>query len=228
MDDGTTLAATHILVAVGRKPSASDLALEAAGVEVDDRGYIRTDRHLGTAARGIYAAGDITGRMQLTHAAHAMGRLAASNALGHQSKTYREDGIPQVTFADPEIAQVGILTAHAPTSARVAELPMSALDRALTAGADDGFIKLVAGRRRLLGNLGGGRILGATIVAERAGELIHEPALAMATRMFTGPLAATSHAYPTWSMAVQLAAAQFFITVDGRTARTVSAITERA
>jgi hypothetical protein len=60
----------------------------------------------------------------------------------------------------------------------------------------------------------GGRILGATIVAERAGELIHEPALAMATGMFTGRLAATSHAYPTWSMAVQLAAAQFFMSVD--------------
>jgi len=58
-------------------------------------------------------------------------------------------------------------------------------------------------------DLGGGRVLGATIVAERAGELIHEPALAMATGMFTGRLAATSHAYPTWSMAVQLAAAQF-------------------
>jgi pyruvate/2-oxoglutarate dehydrogenase complex dihydrolipoamide dehydrogenase (E3) component len=105
---------------------------------------------------------------------------------------------------------------------------MSGLDRALTAGADSGFIKLVAGRRHLLGNLGGGRVLGATIVAERAGELIHEPTLAMATGMFTGRLATTSHAYPTWSMAVQLAAAQFFMTIDGRSARTVTGITEQA
>jgi pyruvate/2-oxoglutarate dehydrogenase complex dihydrolipoamide dehydrogenase (E3) component len=228
LDDGTTVAATHLLVAVGRKPSPTDVALDAAEVEVDDRGYIRTDKHLATTARGIYAAGDITGRMQLTHAAHAMGRLAAGNALGRWQGTFREGGIPQVTFTDPEIAHVGILAADAPSGARVAELPMSALDRALTAGADDGFIKLVAGPRRLLGNLGGGRLLGATVVAERAGELIHEPTLAMATGMFTGRLAATSHAYPTWSSAVQLAAAQFFMTIDGRTARTVSAITERA
>ncbi|WP_020388699.1 dihydrolipoyl dehydrogenase family protein [Kribbella catacumbae] len=228
LDDGTSLAATHILIAAGRRPPAVDLGLGAAGVDVDHRGYIRTDQHLATTARGIYAAGDVTGRLQLTHAAHAMGRLAAANALSRRPNIYREDVVPRVTFTDPEVAQVGILATNAPRRARIAELPMSGLDRALTAGAVDGFVKLVAGRRRLLGNAGGGRILGATIVAERAGELIHEPALAMATRMFTGRLAATSHAYPTWSMAVQLAAAQFFMTVDGRTARTVTAITEQA
>lgn len=228
LGDGTAVTATHLLVAVGRKPPATDLALGTAGVDVDDRGYIRTDKHLATSARGIYAAGDITGRLQLTHAAHAMGRLAASNALGRWPGTFREGGVPRVTFTDPEIAQVGILAIDAPTGARIAELPMSGLDRALTAGAADGFVKLIAGRRCLLGNLGGGRILGATIVAERAGELIHEPALAMATGMFTGRLAATSHAYLAWSIAVQLAAAQFFMTIDGRSARTVTAITERA
>lgn len=85
--------------------------------------------------------------MQLTHAAYAMGRLAAGNALGRRPATYREDVVPLVTFTDPEIAQVGILSDHAPVSARIAELPMSGLDRALTAGATDGFVKLIAGRR---------------------------------------------------------------------------------
>lgn len=226
LDDGSSVAAGHILVAVGRRPPMTDVDLDAAGVEVDGRGYIQTDKHLATSARGVYAVGDITGRLQLTHAAHAMGRLAAGNALGRRPKTYREDAVPQVTFTDPEVAQVGILTADAPVGARVAKLPMSGLDRALTAGAVDGFVKLVTGRRRLLGNIGGGRVLGATIVAERAGELIHEPTLAMATGMFTGRLAATTHAYPTWSMAVQLAAGQFFMEMDGRTARTVTALTE--
>ncbi|NUR28473.1 MAG: FAD-dependent oxidoreductase [Catenulispora sp.] len=228
LDDGTAVVATHVLVAVGRRPSAADLGLDVAGVETDHLGYIRTDKHLATTARGVFAAGDVTGRMQFTRAAYQMGRLAAGNALGRWPKTYREDVIPEVTFTDPEVAQVGILAAHAPYGARIAELPMNGLDRALTAGATDGFVKLVAGRRRLLGNFGGGRILGATIVAERAGELIHEPVLAMVTGMFTGRLAAAGHAYPTWSMAVQLTAAQFFMTIDGRTARTVSAITERA
>lgn len=228
LDDGTTVTATHILVAIGRRPPAADLAVGAAGVETDPRGYVQTDKHLATTARGIYAAGDVTGRTQLTHAAYQMGRIAVGNALGRWPATYHEDVIPQVVFTDPEVAQVGVLADQAPAGARIAELPMIGLDRALTAHATDGFVRLVAGRRRLLGNLGGGRILGATIVAERAGELIHEPALAMTTGMFTGRLAATSHAYPTWSMAVQLAAAQFFMTIDGRTARTVSAITESA
>jgi pyruvate/2-oxoglutarate dehydrogenase complex dihydrolipoamide dehydrogenase (E3) component len=102
---------------------------------------------------------------------------------------------------------------------RVAFLPMSEVDRAVTAGKTLGFVKLIAGPRRLLGNAGGGRILGATIVAERGGELVHEVALAMRTGMFTGRLAQTVHAYPTWSMAIRQAAAQFFMEIDGRRAR---------
>ena len=80
-------------------------------------------------------------------------------------------------------------------------------------------MKLLAGPRRGLGNAGGGQVLGATIVAPRAGEMIAEVALAMRTGMFTGRLAQTTHAYPTWSMAVQQAAAQFFMETGGRRAR---------
>ena len=80
-------------------------------------------------------------------------------------------------------------------------------------------MKIIAGRRGVLGNAGGGRVLGATIVAARAGEMIHEPALAMHTGMFTGRLAQATHAYPTWSLAIQQAAAQFFGESGGRTAR---------
>src|SRR5260370_20605575 len=87
---------------------------------------------------------------------------------------------------------------------------MSEADRAVTAGRTEGFVTIIAGRRRVLGTAGGGRVLGATIVAARAGEMIHEPALAMRTGMFTGPLAQTVHAYPTRSLAIQPAAAQFF------------------
>ncbi len=103
---------------------------------------------------------------------------------------------------------------------RVAYLPMTELERAATAAATDSFIQLLAGPRPMLRSVGGGRILGATIGAERAGELIHEPALAMATGMFTGRLAQATHAYPTWSSGIQLAAVQFFAGVGrGRSAR---------
>jgi len=101
----------------------------------------------------------------------------------------------------------------------VAFLPISEADRAVTAGRTEGFVKIIAGWRRVLGAAGGGRVLGATVVAARAGEMIHEPALAMRTGMFTGRLAQITHAYPTWSLAVQQAAAQFFGQFGGRTAR---------
>jgi pyruvate/2-oxoglutarate dehydrogenase complex dihydrolipoamide dehydrogenase (E3) component len=130
-----------------------------------------------------------------------------------------------VVFTDPEVAQVGLTEAEAAThaGARVAWLPVREADRAVTAGRTEGFVKIIAGRRGVLGNAGGGRVLGATIVAARAGEMIHEPALAMRTGMFTGRLAQATHAYPTWSLAIQQAAAQFFGESGGRTARNARA-----
>ncbi|HEV8055444.1 MAG TPA: NAD(P)/FAD-dependent oxidoreductase, partial [Nocardioidaceae bacterium] len=117
-------------------------------------------------------------------------------------------------------ARVGMTEAQAVEyGGRVAHLPMSEVDRAMTAARTDGFVKLIAGPRRITRGLGGGRILGATIVAARAGEMIHEPALAMHTGMFTGRLVEAVHAYPTWSSAVQQAAAQFFVEIGGRRAR---------
>ncbi len=97
---------------------------------------------------------------------------------------------------------------------------MTAVDRAVTDSRTDGFVKLISGPKPVIGNrLGGGELVGATIVADRAGEMIHEVALAMRTRMFTGRLAQTSHAYPSWSMGVQQCAALFFAEVQGRRAR---------
>ena len=232
-DDGVTLvlasgeetATDRLLVATGRQPVAGRLGLENAGVRLDERGYVITDRHLATTAPGIYAAGDVTGRMPFTHAAHAMGRLAARNALRRRWSppgAFATAAIPWVVFTDPEVAQVGLTEPQATATwpgARVAWLPMSEADRAVTAGRTEGFVKIIAGRRRVFRNVGGGRVLGATIVAARAGEMIHEPALAMRTGMFTGRLAQTVHAYPTWSLAIQQAAAQFFGRFGGRTAR---------
>jgi pyruvate/2-oxoglutarate dehydrogenase complex dihydrolipoamide dehydrogenase (E3) component len=225
LTSGEEIAADQVLVAAGRVPAAGQLGLANAGVRVDEHGCIVTDRHLATTAPGIYAAGDVTGRMPFTHAAHAMGRLAARNALRRgwsRPGSFTTAAVPWVVFTDPEVAQVGLTEPQAAASrpgARVACLPMGETDRAVTAGRPDGFVKLIAGRRRLLGEAGGGRVLGATIVAARAGEMIHEPALAMRTGMFTGRLAQTVHAYPTWSLAIQQAAAQFFGPFGGRAAR---------
>jgi pyruvate/2-oxoglutarate dehydrogenase complex dihydrolipoamide dehydrogenase (E3) component len=219
---GAGVLAEQLLVATGRRPVTGGLEPSAAGVELDERGFVLTDGSLLTTAAGVYAAGDVTGRALLTHAADEMGRLAVRNAF---SRLYRRhfatSAIPQVTFTDPEVARVGLTEAEAADrkGARVAFLPMSALDRALAAQRTEGFVKLIAGPRAVLGQSGGGALLGASIVAPRAGEMVHEVALAMRARMFTGRLAQTVHAYPTWSTALRQAAAQFFFEVDGRRAQ---------
>lgn len=224
---GVDVPAQRLLVAVGRRPDTAGLGLDAAGVRTDERGFVVLDQHVATTADGVYAAGDVTGLFPHTHAAHAMGRVAIGAALRRSrcpsfvTATLR--AIPRVVFTDPEIATVGATEADiTDPRARVAYLPMAEVDRAITADRTRGFIKLLAGPRPLLGNLGGGRMLGATIMCQRAGELIHGPALAMRTGMFTGRLAQTVHAYPTWSIAVQQAATQFFGGYGGRTAQPVA------
>lgn len=220
LDRGADVTAEKLLVAVGRRPVTAGLDLDRVGVAVDERGHIVTDEHLATSVKTVYAAGDVTGRLPFTHAAFAMGRLAASNALSRRQRRYDESDTPWVTFTDPEVARVGLTESEAAARrGRVAYLPMAELDRAIAAGQIDGFIKLITGPRPLLRNLGGGRILGSTVVGSRAGEMIHEPALAMATNMFPGRLAQATHAYPTWSYGLQLVAAQFFQSIGGRRAR---------
>ena len=225
-DDGHTVTADRLLVAVGRQAVTTGLGLETAGVATD-HGYVVTDHRLATSAPGIWAVGDVAGKLQFTHAAFEMGRIAATNALSARwrQQKFNSSWIPSVTFTAPEVARVGLTEAEAARgerAAQVAFLPMTGVDRAVTTGETRGFVKLIAGPRRLLRGTGGGRVLGATVVAPRGGELIHEPALAMRTAMFTGRLAQTVHAYPTWSVAIQQAAAQFFMEIEGRRARPAS------
>ena len=223
LGDGTTVEADRLLVATGRTPTTDGLGLSDAGVEVDERDFIRTDDSLATTAPGIWAIGDVTGRMPFTHAAGRMAFVAVANALSRvplRKARFDPRPIPWVTFTSPEVARVGMTEREAADhGGRVAYLPLSDVDRGMITGDTDGFVKLIAGPRRLLGNAGGGRLLGATIVAPAGGELIGQVALAMRTNMFTGRLAQTTQAYPTWSMAIQETAAQFFMTQRGHTAR---------
>jgi pyruvate/2-oxoglutarate dehydrogenase complex dihydrolipoamide dehydrogenase (E3) component len=221
LDDGHVLTAERVLVAAGRRPRTAGLGLELAGVETGADGRAVVDRRLRTSAPAIFAAGDVTGPPYLTHMAYNTGRIAALNALSRRPlRTVSRSAIPQVTFTEPEVARVGITEEEAAgRGARVAFLPMSEVDRALTAGLTDGFVKLIAGPRRVTRRLAGGRLLGATIVAPRAGEMLQELVLAVRLGLFPAQIASTLHPYPTWSIAVQQAAAQFFGTYGGRTAR---------
>jgi pyruvate/2-oxoglutarate dehydrogenase complex dihydrolipoamide dehydrogenase (E3) component len=218
---GAELEVERILVAAGRRPVTEGLGLDGAGVERDGAGFIATDDRLATNVRGVYAVGDVTGRLPFTHAANRMGLVAATNALSSwrrlRPQRFDTAAIPWVTFTDPEVAHVGMTEAEAAEhGGRVAEVPFAALDRAIAAGRTEGYLQLIAGPRRVLGNAAGGKVLGATAVGPAAGEVIHEVALAIRAGLFTGRLAQTVHAYPTWSVAVQMAAAQLFFEVDGR------------
>ena len=224
LEGGAEVDAEQLLVAVGRTPSGTDLGLEEVGVEVDGRGAVVTDDAMATSVPGIWAVGDVTGRLALTHAAGSMARVAAANATSRTARLvprrFHAEQVPWATFTDPEVGRVGLSESQAADrGARVAELPFTELDRALTAGRTEGFVKLIAGPRRGLGWTGGGRLLGATVVGPTGGDLIHEAALALRTSMFTGRLAQTVHVYPSWSIAIQLAAAQLFFESQGREAR---------
>jgi pyruvate/2-oxoglutarate dehydrogenase complex dihydrolipoamide dehydrogenase (E3) component len=211
----------RLMLAVGRVPNSGGMGLEELGVQLDPRGHIVTDDRLETDVGGVYAVGDVTGKLPFTHAADEMGRLATGNALKKGARgRFRTSWIPWATFTDPEVARIGMTEEEAAEQGgRVAQLPMSEMDRAITDGRTEGFVKLIAGPKPITRNAFGGQMIGATIVAPRAGEMIHEIALAMRTKMFTGRLAQTVHAYPTWSYAIQKTAGQFFGEVEGRTAR---------
>ena len=218
--DSAPAVCERLLAATGRVPMTEGLGLNEMKVKLDPHGHVITNDRMVTSLRGVFAAGDVTGRAFMSHAADEMGRIAAGNALGKGLRgRFRVSTVPRVVFTDPELASVGVTPAEAPAGSRVAYLPLAEVDRAVTDGRTDGFIAIVAGPRRLLRNAGGGRILGATIVAPRAGEMIQEVVMAMRTRAFAGRLAQASHAYPTWSNGVQKAAAQFFGEIDGRRAR---------
>lgn len=229
--DGQPVEVDRVLVAIGRRAITDGLGVETAGIELDDREFVKTDAHLRTSVPTIYAAGDIAGKLQFTHAADEMGRIAAGNALGgFRMRRFKSERIPWVTFVSPEVARVGMSEAEAAESspgARVAYLPLDEVDRAVAEGNTNGFLKLIAGPRWLLGDLAGGRFLGATIVAPRAGEMIHEIALAIRASLFPAHLGLAVHAYPTWSVGVQKAVGQFFYEVEGREARPASATTGR-
>ncbi|MFQ5399359.1 MAG: dihydrolipoyl dehydrogenase family protein [Anaerolineae bacterium] len=191
-----------LLVAVGRRPHVEGLALDKAGVTYTARDGIRIDRHGRTSARHIYAAGDCVGGHQFTHFAGWQAFQAARNALLPGSDPCHSDIVPWVTFTDPEVAHVG-LTAMAArkehgASVRVTLREIGQIDRAITDGVRDGFIKLVHGKR--------GKLLGATIVAPNAGEMIAEFATAMQHGLKIDDLARVIHVYPTFSMGVQQAA----------------------
>jgi pyruvate/2-oxoglutarate dehydrogenase complex dihydrolipoamide dehydrogenase (E3) component len=191
-----------LLVASGRKPTVKGLDLEKAGVTYSDKG-LPVDDQLRTNVKNIYAAGDVLGGYQFTHFAGWQAFQAVRNALLPGSSSGFSDVVPWVTFTDPEVAHVGMTEAQARTkfsdNVNVNRWEMDRTDRAVCENDQDGFIKVVSKKD--------GTILGATMVAGRAGEAITEFIVAIKNNLKIADLASSIHAYPTYSTAVQQLAA---------------------
>lgn len=189
---GQIISADRALVAVGRRPDTDGLGLASAGVATSDSGHVLVDARLRTTNKRIWAAGDVTGHPQFTHVAGVHGSMAASNAVLGLRRRVDTATIPRVTYTHPEIAAFGI-AAGAP-GARVVDVHHAEVDRAVTDGDTRGLTRLVLDPRR--------RVIGATVVSPRAGELLGELVVAARARMRAGDLAGTMHAYPGYGDAV--------------------------
>ena len=194
----------EILIAAGRAPTAGSLALENAGIELEEKG-LKVDEHLRTSAPNVYAAGDITGKYLFTHVAEYQARNALRNALFPVKAKVDHRVVPWTTFTDPEVARVGLTEEQARREHEGVEVyrqPFGGVDRALADGETTGLVKIVTGRR--------GRILGGHIIGPDAGNLIHEIVLAMQKNIPIGTLSTTIHVYPTLAQANQRAADNYY------------------
>ncbi len=205
-----------LLVAVGRQPNVSGLDLEKAGVAYGREG-IQVNQNLATTAAHIFAAGDCTGGPQFSHYAGWQGFQAVRNGLLPGSGKGVSDVVPNVTFTAPEVAHVGLTEQAAREvhgeKVQVWQRPLTEDDRAIVDEATAGFVKIAG--------LADGRLLGATIVAPRAGEMIAEVTLAIQNKLKLRDLAYTIHPYPTYTNSLQMLAAdwateQFLSSTAGR------------
>ena len=188
----------EILLGAGRVPNVDGLGLETAGVQQDGRG-VTVDDQLRTTNPRIYAAGDICMEYKFTHAADAGAWVAVQNALFLGRKRLSALTIPWCTFTDPEIAHVGLYERDAAARGIAMDTYVRELkdvDRAIADGEEEGFVKVHTRK-------GSDQILGATIVARHAGEMIGEVAVAMAGKIGLGRLAAVVHPYPTQAEAIR-------------------------
>jgi pyruvate/2-oxoglutarate dehydrogenase complex dihydrolipoamide dehydrogenase (E3) component len=201
-DYKNTVVVDAILTGIGRGPNVAGLNLEIAGIEYDAERGVRIDDFLCTSNPDVYAAGDVCLEHKYTHTATASARIVVQNALFNGRERLSALVIPWCTYTDPEIAHVGLYVREANRlniPVKTFTVPMHEVDRAVTDGEDAGFVKIHVRE-------GSDEILGATIVAHRAGDMINEVTLAMVAGMGLRTLGKVIHAYPTQGEAIRKAA----------------------
>ncbi|MFV9616540.1 MAG: dihydrolipoyl dehydrogenase family protein, partial [Gammaproteobacteria bacterium] len=202
LKDGVMLQAEALLVAIGRRPVLDSLNLEKAGVSFSAAG-IKVNRKMQTSNKRIYACGDVTGEMPLTHVAELQAGVVIANMIFKMPKKINYDVVPSVVYTEPEVAQVGLTIEQCERlkKSEVHQFDVSQLDRAITDNNKTGVAKILTNR---------GRITGAFIIAPHAGELIHELALAVQENMKVSKLSSLVHAYPSYSQLNKRLAGQYY------------------
>jgi pyruvate/2-oxoglutarate dehydrogenase complex dihydrolipoamide dehydrogenase (E3) component len=196
-----TWAADRILLGVGRAPNVEGLGLEAAGIAYDRHGVTVDDR-LRTTNKRVYAAGDVASRFKFTHTADALARIVLANALFKGRRKASALTVPWCTYTAPEIAHVGLYEHEARERGIEVEtitVPLHDVDRARLDGEDEGFLKVHLRQST-------DTILGATLVAAHAGDMISEISVAMAAGAGLGTIANVIHPYPTQADVIKKAA----------------------
>ena len=215
--DGESVEAELLFAATGRRPCTDGLELEAAGVRTE-RGAVVVDRFLRTSAKSVWAVGDVTGGLQFTHAAEHMAKAALRNAVVPGRAKVAYDNVPWVTYTDPEVARVGLGEAEAEAvGGATYRYQIDDLDRAIVDATAVGFVKVSADRK--------GKVLGATIVAHGAGEMIMPLVLAKRHGLTLAQVANTTFPYPTMAEGVKRASGEYMRsrldTAAGRTLKRV-------
>jgi dihydrolipoamide dehydrogenase len=196
------LEADQALVAIGFRPNSSGLGLELAGVKLDERGFPLIDERMATSAPGVWAIGDLTGKLMLAHVASAMGIICAENIAGVETTTLDYNMMPRATYSQPQVASFGYTeqgAAEAGYEVKVGRFPFMANGKALGLGEGAGWVKLVTDAKY-------GEILGAHLVGPEVTELLPELTLAQMMELTPAEIARNVHAHPTLSEALMEAA----------------------
>jgi dihydrolipoamide dehydrogenase len=202
LTDGRTVQGSHCILALGSVPNTADLGLEAAGVALDEAGFVQVDRVSRTSRRGVYAAGDCTGVLMLASVAAMQGRIAMWHLLGDAVTPLDLKKVSSNVFTAPEIATVGWSQQAVEAGEIVADvvmLPMAGNARAKMQGVRDGFVKLFC-------RPGTGIVVGGVVVGPRASELIHPVSIAVAESLTADQLAQAFTVYPSMSGSIAEAA----------------------
>ncbi len=201
-DGEQTLDAEQALMAIGFKPNSAGLGLEAAGVKLSERGMVEIDERMATNISGVWAIGDVTGKLMLAHVASTMGIICAENIAGADTITLDYEMMPRATYSQPQVASFGLTEAQAKErgfEVKVGRFPFQANGKALGLGDYAGWVKLVTDAKY-------GEILGAHMIGPEVTELLPELTLAQMMELTPAEIARNVHAHPTLSEVLMEAA----------------------